>query len=181
MEKLQVIKKFGGIIGRLDSNCTVSQCYNLKKVRATASGDVGAHCGGLIGVTELGHLIDSYNCGNVSSAGNNVGGLVGFLGNAGASRWADIFRCYSTVITVGNKNAGSFVGWASRGQITNCVSTTSQAYIGGWDSSRPTCPGCVTQTSWTASSMINVLGSCFSKSKNNSNNELPILLWQIYE
>jgi hypothetical protein len=107
----------GGLVGiasgtTIKNSSSRSNCYAAGYKGATwESGAVG----GLVGQVEEGSVInDSYATGNVTSALNNAGGLVGYCGGV------RITRCYSTGNVKGDNFVGGLIGFTDENIPTNC-------------------------------------------------------------
>jgi len=130
----------GGLVGfvsgtTIKNSSSRGTCYAAGyKGSAWESGAVG----GLVGQAEDRSVIsDSYASGNVTSALNNAGGLLGYCGGV------RIIRCYSTGNVKGDSFVGGLIGFADENSgnnlskdnnIINCYSTgsvTGSSEIGG--------------------------------------------------
>ncbi len=102
----------GGIIGGFVGNCVVEECINHGNVKATESNAGGIFGGSGYPVT----IKNSYNDGNVESAGN-AGGIGGEL-KGGRNGVATVENCYSSGRVTGN---GAFGSVAGKGVVSNCA------------------------------------------------------------
>ncbi len=116
----------GGLVGS-NSSSNINNCYSTGSV--TGQGSYCAYTGGLIGRNEgTSNVYQSYSTGNVNSADDKVGGLVG-------SNSAEVNDCYSTgnVIASNGIGVGGLIGENS-GTINNSYargSTTGSQQVGG--------------------------------------------------
>ena len=65
----------GGLIGAIEANSVIKNCYATGKIDAD-----GGKIGGLIGLFNAGKLENSYSYVNISGAGSNLGGIAGASG-----------------------------------------------------------------------------------------------------
>jgi hypothetical protein len=98
----------GGLVG--SGGGAVTRCYATGNITGGVTG--GGSMGGLIGGSG-GAVLDSYSTGSVTmSAGDSVGGFVGWMG-AGS-----VNRCYSTGRVTGSVHAGGLVGFIADGTVS---------------------------------------------------------------
>ncbi len=106
-----------GLISELANMSTLSDSYNMGNVNATAT--TGLTFGGLV-AKHNGDMNRCFNTGNVTSTGNAVGGLVGYMASGCADIPAAIHNCFnigdveSTYTGTGTQgNAGGLLGYFS--------------------------------------------------------------------
>lgn len=112
----------GGLLGRAgDSSDDVSI---IKNSYSSSNVSAGSSAGGLIGYANNGFTTTSscYATGDVSSSGENIGGLAGYY-------WGEISSSYATGnVSSSDRYAGGLVGYMRGGTLTTSFSTgTSQA------------------------------------------------------
>ena len=105
----------GGIVGNLNSNCSVSGCTNKAPVKASGKNAVG----GIVG--KAGNNITVSNCSNYAYVEGNesTGGIVGGNGSSGK-----ITGCVNDASVTGGYDTGGIIGDASA-DITNCTNKAS--------------------------------------------------------
>lgn len=172
----------GGIAGRVDGSSTITNCYTTGSVSGStqvgglvghlfSSDIIGSYSkctvtgegssGGLVGFSYTGTISNSYATGNVTSGGNETGGLIGNMegggeinqsfakgkvtgvdntgGLAGRISESEIYNCYGTgeVISISGSATGGLVGYlgnTNAASINNSYSTgkvTGSAFVGG--------------------------------------------------
>lgn len=99
----------GGIVG-IATDTTVEDAINTGAIEGIANTDNGGiNVGGLIGSMNSSHLIgNSYNLGDVTSIGSNVGGLVGHAVNSTIGDGTNLV--YNRLDVTGAYNVGGIVG-----------------------------------------------------------------------
>lgn len=142
-----VTGQYGGVSGLMIEAAKltyIADCYNLGNVKNTLA--TALTTAGLIG-KHNGLMERCFNAGNVESAGNAVGGLVGYISGGDASYVCKMLNCFnignvtSTYTgTSGNGNAGGLGGYLTTyidddpHVIENCYNTgnvTSTMRVGG--------------------------------------------------
>lgn len=115
----------GGVVG--SNYGSVEDCSHLGLVNG------GKYVGGVIGCSYNGIVERCFHKGSVSSSGNCVGGLVGYI-DAGLGS-TDISNCYSIGdVTGASDYAGGLVGGNGGGTIHHCYcvgSVSGGSYVGG--------------------------------------------------
>jgi probable HAF family extracellular repeat protein len=98
----------GGLCGTLTGHSTIKTC--------SFDGTVNGRnkVGGVVGSAGLSGIQNSFAKGSVHGSGEYVGGLGGFLSNAGAQ------NCYSSSSVGGSLYVGGLCGFVAGGPITNC-------------------------------------------------------------
>ena len=111
----------GGVIGRVDSNATVSNCYS----ESTVTGS-GQYVGGVVGHVNSGiTMTNCYNAGTVTGK-KYTGGVIGRLPYSGAT----VTNCHNVgTVTGETAYVGAVIGGGS-GTITNNYYLTGSAKIG---------------------------------------------------
>ena len=112
----------GGLIGRAEGDAHIVNCFSAVNAKPGAG---SSNVGGLIGSVALdgssstASIEQCYSSGDIE-AGEYAGGLIGSLESG------TVKNCYSTsdVVekTANSSKAGSFVGYASGGKVTSCIS-----------------------------------------------------------
>lgn len=119
----------GGIVGSA-TNTTVEDAINTGAIegRVNTGGNGGINVGGLIGSMNSSHLIgNSYNLGDVTSIGSNVGGLVGYASNSTIGNPSvvndkpveNIETVYNRMDVTGAYNVGGIVGNMAGSTVQN--------------------------------------------------------------
>ena len=132
---IRASQNVGIIAGHCSGNLT--GCYSTGNIVATSL------VGGLIGqLLPGGSLTDCYSEANITANGSNVGGLLGFSGNAGSeSNYCFITGCYASgELKISGGATGDVVGgFAGRilfTEITNCYATgnvsSTTVVVGGF-------------------------------------------------
>lgn len=75
----------GGIVGYIQDNTTVENCYSTGNINVDYSG-----VGGIVGVSEASSVKNNYSYMSISSSGNNVGGIVGNFTSTNAAIYSVI-------------------------------------------------------------------------------------------
>ena len=185
----------GGIVGNNGKNCIISKCYNLAEVNGVdnVGGIVGFNCGnidkcyngksaflnstisnigGIAGYCS-GIVSNSYNRADLSTNGNNIGGISGGLFN---NDYAKVLNSYSTGNITSSTGLGNgVVGAMQKGSVENSfyIENTINASNGSI-----IVDGTTYLSESELKSYYNILGSAFKKDTNNINDGYPILAWQ---
>lgn len=159
-----------GIIGWARGN--VDNCYNIAEINATGRDLNGAsNVGGIAGgIDRDGSSINNcYNVGTISGAYNNVGGIIGTLGNQSTNTLnngvnaGDAYKNNVLASIDIGTSLGKIVGYRSNvSEVTNSISITKDQL-----------------KNYTNEELKNKLGEEFVKDETNINNGYPILKWQL--
>lgn len=100
----------GGIAATANSPVTVRNCYFIGNISGSST---GAGVGGIIGSVTMGDsgetkISDCYAVGNITSTGNDVGGIIGYT--YGGANNVSISNCYNASNVSASKSAGGIVG-----------------------------------------------------------------------
>ena len=116
----------GGLVSTLERYCEIKNSYNLGDIVTT---DHTSLTQGGLAAKVNGHIDHCFNAGLVSSSGNAVGGLAGYIATSTGTKSAVIENCFNlgdVISTYTGKNtqgdAGGLVGYLSVGdcKIINC-------------------------------------------------------------
>jgi filamentous hemagglutinin family protein len=107
----------GGLVGGGDGD--ISSSYSTVDVEGSD------YTGGLVGYVWGGSISNSYATGDISSTGDDIGGLAGKVTSP-----ASITKSYATGIVIGYDNIGGLVG-SNSGSIENSYATSSVSIIPG--------------------------------------------------
>jgi len=142
----------GGLIGYVNPNCTITDCYNACTV--TGQGYTRAYTGGLVGyINDNITVKNCYNEGIVKGIISNpsdenafcaTGGITSYIQNGKNYGPSQVINCYNTADIIFDTSAGSkgysnyavggVVGYAS-GKLENCYNTgnleSDVRYLGG--------------------------------------------------
>ena len=163
----------GGLVGYLRyDGSSASYCYATGDVSGTGvDGNGWSNAGGLVGFAELGDVFYSYATGNVSStAGGNIGGLVGYLRGDSAYQYQYglVENCYARGNVNGNtfSRVGGLVGYEYvYPAVLNCYSTGtvtgSGSYVYGFvgDNSTGRVTDCVFDSSLAGQPDLDATGA----------------------
>lgn len=125
--------RVGGLVGYNNRGGTIKKSYATGDVNINSGDNINGHrVGGLVGENDgtntLSTISNSYATGNVTSNGNNIGGLVG-LNNS-----ATVEKSYSVGNVTGGSNVGGFIGYTLSGTVSgsywNTETTTQTNAIG---------------------------------------------------
>lgn len=107
--------RVGGIVGWLDENATVTNCYSTGTISSegTNGTDSGDGVGGIAGWAK-GSIVNCFSTCSVSG-GNNVGGVAGEVSGS-------VEKCFATGFVNGIGNIGGVAGSVT-GSVANCYST----------------------------------------------------------
>ncbi len=120
----------GGLVGYV-YNSNISNSYSAAEVSNFGAGSQ-QYFGGLVAVIDgTSEINDSYASGNLTTTADTVGGLVGYIYNAGTT----ITNSYATGSVSGSYSIGGLIGEAYTGTIKNSFATGntsgSSVYVGG--------------------------------------------------
>ena len=128
----------GGVVGRATGG-TIDNCINESSNISTSGGDTSAACiGGILGsayYTSKDYAVTVTNCknfGSITSANDDIGGIVGFANGSGSSSVLTLViegcqngdETHHPVIT-GNNHVGGIIGNAYQ----KCLQDVTQCYI----------------------------------------------------
>ncbi len=112
--------KVGGIVGTT-SGAGASELGRIENCASYGNLDAIGNIGGIVGSVESPITVtDSYNRGNTSASGFNVGGIVGYMSHTKAK----VANCYTTG-SVSGKSAHSVIGKKEGGTVDNCYYLSS--------------------------------------------------------
>ena len=107
----------GGVVGRLVSAVTFSDCTNRGNVTSNAQTDAYTYVGGIIGAgSSVETFKNSSNTGSVVSSGAYVGGIVGYMDD-----YQTVENCRNTGNVTGARYTGGIVGAAMAGKSNNSI------------------------------------------------------------
>lgn len=194
----------GGIVGELDSNMSLSQCFNAGEVQGTGTSGYAGGIAGRVQSNASNALTDSYNIGRITGVAN-VGGIAGYLYNGGG-----IQNVYNTgSVSASRGVAGGIVGAFRYGTLKNAynaglVEASTKGGVTGrleWANGNKTLQnvfysdeyeavgnlnGCTIQngtaTAKTSDELKALtsedLGDGFAADTNGINSGYPVLAWQ---
>ena len=101
----------GGIVGY--SLGTIARCCSAAEVNGNQ------RVGGIVGQLDLatGKIMNCYSTGNITSSGDNAGGIAGIIASSSSS---SVTNCYATGKVTGNDYVGGITG-NNGGSITDCA------------------------------------------------------------
>lgn len=104
----------GGVASQLYNYSIMERVYNTGDIY---NANTGLTTGGIVSKSN-GKIFDSFNAGNVTSAGNAIGGLAGYISDGKADYYAEFNNCFNVGNVVStytgtntNGNAGGLVGY----------------------------------------------------------------------
>lgn len=122
------VKIIGGIVGTVSQGGNVKACVN--EPESTIEAGTTQSVGGIAGYVRNGEVTDCINLDDISSNGENTGGIAGF--NAG-----NVFSCTNEAAVAGKNFVGGVVGFNEEGYgkirfgLNNGSVTGTDGFVGG--------------------------------------------------